>query len=117
MMNFELVELIFQATGTAATILTLVYLANQIRLSNKLAVSSIEHKLNTRVYERRFITARDTDFCEFLSRNWDNDDLSKSEKVKISQYISMLIIDAREVYLRDELGLVTEGVLSKKIYF
>ena len=36
MMNFELVELIFQATGTAATILTIVYLANQIRLNNKL---------------------------------------------------------------------------------
>ena len=88
MMNFELVGMVFQATGTVATILTIVYLANQIRLSNKLAVSSIEHKLNTRVYERRFITARDTDFCEFLSRNWDNDDLSKSEKVKISQYIT-----------------------------
>ena len=55
MMNFELVGMVFQATGTVATILTIVYLANQIRLSNKLAVSSIEHKLNTRVYERRFI--------------------------------------------------------------
>jgi len=115
MMNFELVGMVFQATGTVATILTIVYLANQIRLSNKLAVSSIEHKLNTRVYERRFITARDTDFCEFLSRNWDNDDLSKSEKVKISQYITMLIIDAREVYLQDKLGFVTEGVLKARI--
>ena len=115
MMNFELVGMVFQATGTVATILTIVYLANQIRLNNKLAVSSIEHKLNTRVYERRFITARDSDFCEFLSRNWDDDDLSKSEKVKISQYITMLIIDAREVYLQDKLGFVTEGVLKARI--
>ena len=65
-MNFEIVGMIFQATATVATILTIFYLANQIRLNNKLAVSSIEHHLNTRVYERRFVTARDNDFCDLI---------------------------------------------------
>ena len=114
-MNFEIVGMIFQATATVATILTIFYLANQIRLNNKLAVSSIEHHLNTRVYERRFVTARDNDFCEFLSRDWGGDDLTKSEKVKVFQYITMLIIDAREVYLQDKLGFVTKGVLKARI--
>ncbi len=65
-MSFEIVGMIFQATATVATILTIFYLANQIRLNNKLAVSSIEHHLNTRVYERRFVTARDNDFCDLI---------------------------------------------------
>ena len=37
--------ILFEIIATLATILTIVYLANQIRLSNKLALSSIEHQL------------------------------------------------------------------------
>ena len=78
-------------------------------------MSSIEHQLNSRVYDRRFITARDDDFCEFLSRDWANEDLTKVEKVKVSQFVTMLIIDAREVFLQDKLGFVTKGVLKARI--
>lgn len=107
--------ILFEIIATLATILTIVYLANQIRLSNKLALSSIEHRLNSRVYDRRFITARDDDFCEFLSRDLANEDLTKVERVKVSQFVTMLIIDAREVYLQDKLGFVTKGVLKARI--
>ena len=114
-MESDFIILFFEVIATLATILTIVYLANQIRLSNKLALSSIEHQLNSRVYDRRFITARDDDFCEFLSRDWANEDLTKVEKVKVSQFVTMLIIDAREVFLQDKLGFVTKGVLKARI--
>ena len=97
--------ILFEIIAMLATILTIVYLANQIRLSNKLALSSIEHQLNSRVYDRRFITARDNDFCEFFSRDWANEDLTKVERVKVSQFVTMLIIDARKSFCRINLGL------------
>ena len=66
-------ESLINLVGAVATLGTLAYLAMQIRLSNRLAVSAIEHQLNTRVYDRRFSIARDDEFCEFLSRDWDNE--------------------------------------------
>ena len=47
-------EFVINLVGAIATLGTLAYLAIQIRLSNRLAVSAIEHQLNTRVYDRRF---------------------------------------------------------------
>ena len=45
----ELLDLSFfgEVSAALAAVVTLVYLAIQIRLSNKLAVSAIEHQLNT----------------------------------------------------------------------
>ena len=37
-----------------ATVVTLIYLSRQIHMNNKLAISNLENKLNSRVYERRF---------------------------------------------------------------
>ena len=55
-------EFVINLVGAIATLGTLAYLAIQIRLSNRLAVSAIEHQLNTRVYDRRFSIARDDEF-------------------------------------------------------
>ena len=92
-----------EVIAVLATVVTLVYLAIQIRLSNKLAVSAIEHQLNTRVYDRRFTIARDDQFCDFLSMDWSSESLTRIEKTKVAQYVTMLIIDAREVFLQDKL--------------
>ena len=68
-MNFVELGALGEVVAALATVGTLGYLAVQIRLSNKLAISSIEHNLNTRVYDRRFTISRDDEFCEFLSRD------------------------------------------------
>ena len=51
-MNFVELGALGEVVAALATVGTLGYLAVQIRLSNKLAISSIEHNLNTRVYDR-----------------------------------------------------------------
>lgn len=104
-----------EVIAVLATVVTLVYLAIQIRLSNKLAVSAIEHQLNTRVYDRRFTIARDDQFCDFLSMDWGSENLTRIEKTKVAQYVTMLIIDAREVFLQDKLGFVSEHLLQGRI--
>ena len=113
----ELLDLSFfgEVSAALAAVVTLVYLAIQIRLSNKLAVSAIEHQLNTRVYDRRFTIARDDQFCDFLSRDWDSENLTRIERTKIAQYVTMLIIDAREVFFQDKLGFVSDHLLQARI--
>ncbi|MEL0324384.1 MAG: hypothetical protein VXA00_08500 [Rhodospirillales bacterium] len=108
-------EFVINLVGAIATLGTLAYLAIQIRLSNRLAVSAIEHQLNTRVYDRRFSIARDDEFCEFLSRDWGNESFSRVEKTKVAQYVTMLIVDAREVFFQDKLGFVSQHLLPARI--
>ena len=108
-------EFVINLVGAIATLGTLAYLAIQIRLSNRLAVSAIEHQLNTRVYDRRFSIARDDEFCEFLSRDWRNESFSRVEKTKVAQYVTMLIVDAREVFFQDKLGFVSQHLLPARI--
>ena len=55
------------------------------------------------------------EFCEFLSRDWNSNELSRTEKTKIAQYVTMLIIDAREVFLQDKFGFVSEHLLSARL--
>ena len=98
-----------------ATVITLIYLSKQIRTNNKLAISDLENKLNSRVYDRRFAVARDKEFAKFLAKDWSSEELTKAEKTQITQYVTMLIIDAREVFLQDKLGFVSDGLLKARI--
>ena len=113
-MNFVELGALGEVIAALATVGTLGYLAVQIRLSNKLAISSIEHNLNTRVYDRRFTISGTMSFvnsCPGIERN----ELSRTEKTKIAQYVTMLIIDAREVFLQDKFGFVSEHLLSARL--
>jgi hypothetical protein len=106
-MSYVALGAIGEFIAAIATVITLIYLVFQIRLNNRLAISTLEHKLNSRVYDRRLTISRDTEFSEFLAKDWNSTDLTKIEKTKISQYIAMLIGDAREVFLQDKLGFVS----------
>lgn len=106
-MSYAALGAIGEFIAGLATVITLVYLVFQIRLNNRLAISTLEHKLNSRVYDRRLTISRDTEFSEFLAKDWNSTDLTMVEKTKISQYVAMLIGDAREVFLQDKLGFVS----------
>ena len=65
-----------------ATVITLIYLSKQIRTNNKLAISNLENKLNSRVYDRRFTVARDKEFAKFLAKDWALRNSLKLKKLK-----------------------------------
>ena len=106
-MSYAALGAIGEFIAGLATVITLVYLVFQIRLNNRLAISTLEHKLNSRVYDRRLTISRDTEFSEFLVKDWNSTDLTKVERTKISQYVTMLIGDVREVFIQDKLGFVS----------
>ena len=73
-MSYAALGAIGEFIAGLATVITLVYLVFQIRLNNRLAISTLEHKLNSRVYDRRLAISRDTEFSEFLAKDWNSTD-------------------------------------------
>jgi hypothetical protein len=101
--------------AAAATVATLIYLSMQIKLNNRLAVSTIENQLNSREYERRFAIAMDPAFAGFLARDWRTETLDDAERTQAAQYITMLVIDARETFLQNKLGFVSMDLLESRM--
>ena len=52
-MSFQELGSLGEFIAAVATVTTLVYLALQVRMNNRLAVSNIENQLNSRECERR----------------------------------------------------------------
>ncbi len=115
MTDLNLVSIFGEIATAIATLGTLVYLASQIRTSNKLARSQLEHLLNSRVNDRRLAIALDPQFSEFLSKDWGANTFSKGERVQISQYVTMMVMDAREVFVQHRMGLVSDGLRDARI--
>ena len=101
--------------AAAATVITLIYLSIQIKLNNRLAISTIENQLNSREYERRFAIAMDPAFAAFLARDWRTDPLNDAERTQAAQYVTMLVIDARETFLQNKLGFVSSELLESRM--
>ena len=63
-MSFQELGSLGEFIAAVATVTTLVYLALQVRMNNRLAVSNIENQLNSRECERRLAIA-DPRFQDF----------------------------------------------------
>ena len=101
--------------AAGATVVTLIYLAMQIKLNNRLAISTIENQLNSREYERRFAVAMDPAFAAFLAKDWRTEILTEAERTQAAQYVTMLLIDARETFLQHQLGFVSADLLESRV--
>ena len=61
-MSFQELGSLGEFVASVATVTTLIYLAMQVRMNNRLAVSNIENQLNSRECERRLSIALDPAF-------------------------------------------------------
>ena len=85
MFDLTLLSTVGEIITAIATLGTIGYLATQMRMSNMLARSQLEHLLNSRVNDRRLAIALDPQFSEFLSKDWGDDKFNKGQRVQISQ--------------------------------
>ena len=115
MFDLTLLSTVGEITTAIATLGTIGYLAIQMRMSNKLARSQLEHLLNSRVNDRRLAIALDPQFSTFLSKDWGDDKFNKGQRVQISQYVTMMVMDMREVFVQHQMGLVTDGLRDARI--
>ncbi len=80
-----------------------------------LARSQLEHSLNSRVNDRRLAIALDPNFSDFLSKDWGADSFSDGQRVQISHYVTMIIMDTREVFMQHKFELVSDGLRDARI--
>ena len=62
-----------------ATVITLIYLAKQIKTNSLVARSTLEHHINSRELDRRFKISQDPAFAYFLARDWERFDARSLE--------------------------------------
>ena len=73
------------------------------------------HSLTQRVYERYFATTKDSEFSEFLSKDWSRDDLTDTEQWRVTMFIITLLVDIFDVYEKVKKGFVDEKHLIMRM--
>ena len=99
-----------------ATVLTLIYLSAQIRQTNLITKARFGHEITQRTYERYFQSAKDSEFSEFLVKDWAAEDLSKSETQRVLNFSVMLMIDLFDIYDKVDQGLVETKHLDFRVH-
>jgi hypothetical protein len=98
-----------------ATVITLIYLAKQIKTNSLVARSTLEHHINSRELDRRFKISQDPAFAYFLARDWAREALDQGERTQAAQYITMLVIEVREIFIQNKMGLVSGALLESRM--
>ena len=114
-MSFQELGSLGEFVAAIATVATLIYLALQIKMNNRLAISNIENQLNSRECERRLAIALDDKFSDFLAKDWAQERFTSAERTQAAQYITMLVIDVRETFLQNKLGFVSRELLENRM--
>ena len=73
-----------------ATVITLIYLSEQIKQNNLITKAEFGHGLTHRLYDRCFNTAKDKEFAECIAKDWAAGDVEDSEKTLITWCSSVL---------------------------
>ena len=111
-MSFQELGSLGEFVAAVATVTTLIYLAMQVRMNNRLAVSNIENQLDSKECERRLLIALNPAFSGFLAKDWIKEKFTPSERTQAAQYVTMLVIDVRETFLQNKSGFVSEELLE-----
>ena len=115
-MSFQDMGSLGEFIAAIATIVTLVYLAAQIRQTNLITKAQFGHGLTHRLYERFFQTAKDQEFAEFLGKDWAAEDITSVEKSRITIFSIMLLVDVFDVYDKVKQGLVEKKHLDMRVH-
>ena len=111
----ELILIIVQVIAALGVVVSVVYLGIQIKQQNKITKAQFGHSLTQRQYDRFFNTAKDSEYSEFLSKDWSSKDLTKTERWRINHFIVMCLLDLFDVYDKFQDGFVDEAHLNSRI--
>ena len=92
-MNSEAIILGVQVIAALGVVVSVVYLGVQIRQQNVITKAQFGHHLTERLYERYFETAKDAEFAQFLSRDWDSKDLNVADSYRVMHFVMMCLVD------------------------
>jgi hypothetical protein len=109
MFNFsEVVQLV----GAVGVILSVLYLAVQIRQSTKMAQSEMLQALSTRLCERFLLVASEDSVADLIGLDWEkNDELTERQRIQIGYWITAVLTDLRDTFHQYELKVIPYDVL------
>ena len=111
-MDTDFILFIVQIIAAAGVVISVIYLGVQIHQQNEITKASFGHSLTQRLYDRYFNTTKDSEFSEFLSKDWSSDDLTATDKWRINHFIIMCLVDIFDVYDKVEQGFVEKKHLD-----
>ena len=113
-MNTETILLIVQMVAAFGVLVSVIYLGLQIHQQNEITKAQFGHSLTQRQYERYFATAKDSEFADFLAKDWGGK-LTHGEEWRASMFIVMALVDIFDVYEKFKKGFVEEKHLTVRM--
>ena len=110
-MNWEAIGAIGEVLGAAGVVITLAYLAVQMRLSNRLAKrAAVQGLLASRTEMNRFL-ASDPVLLDLVEKGAESpDDLDEGEWRRFRAFVSTGIRHYEAIFLDNQVGLLPPGV-------
>ena len=90
MPNQDVIILVVQIIAALGVVVSVVYLGMQIKQQNIITKAQFGHSLTQRLYERYFQTSTNKEYAEFMSKDWDAEDLNPTEETRVQMAILTL---------------------------
>ena len=111
----DLIILIVQVVAAMGVVISVVYLGVQIKQQNTITKAQFGHSLTQRLYDRYFQTSKDNEYAEFMSKDWNSENLTPSESWRIQMAILTYLVDIFDVYDKVNAGLVDKSHLDTRM--
>ena len=96
-------------------VVSVFYLGVQVRQQNKITKAQFGYSLTQRLYDRFFRTATDPIFCELLSQDWGEVELTPGQRWQSGFYINALLVDLFDTYDKAHSGFVDPSQLEMRM--
>ena len=105
-----------QIISSFAMIMSVIYLAKQIRLNQKIMKLQFGFNLNDRLYKRYFESSQNENFSKFLAKNWREDDFEDFEYWRMTLWIQTCLVDLFDSYDQFKSGVIGREHLEMRMH-
>jgi len=89
----------------------------QVKQQNAITKAQFGFSLTQRLYDRFFQTATNPEFCDLLSLDWADTELSNQQRWQAGFYINTLLVDIFDTYDKTQAGFVEADQLTMRMNF
>jgi len=104
-----------EIVGGVGVIITLLYLATQIRQNTKHIASASLQSMSERIENRMMAPINNTQFAETMAKARKGEDLTEIELIQVQNWLAVWISDLQDGYRQMTLGIVDEKVLRGRV--
>jgi len=111
----DLIILLVQIIAAFGVVVAVFYLGVQVKQQNAITKAQFGFSLTQRLYDRFFQTATNPEFCDLLSLDWADTELSNQQRWQAGFYINTLLVDIFDTYDKTQAGFVEADQLTMRM--